>query len=179
METISRAYFQGGDNSSIQIGKYLRLFMFYVVETPLGGCSAREKTYATGHWIGKATDANKNRKFNEFLSGYVQEKDALIWCEASDFEKKLQENDLNECFPPQKFEEKVVYKNTEDNYMKSLFRHIRNAFAHGSYCIQTSRKVHWFVFEDQDKHKNLSARGMLKVETLFNWMTIIQTGPQP
>lgn len=66
---------------------------------------------------------------------------------------------------------KAEYKG--DNRMQCLMRHIRNGIAHGlSFAFPTGT----VLLEDMEK-KSVTARILLKRETLLDWIPIVKNGP--
>lgn len=64
----------------------------------------------------------------------------------------------------------------DQNRMQCLFRHIRNSFAHGL-TYELSDDV--LLLEDQAGHqdKSITARILVKKQTLIDWIDIIKKGP--
>ena len=94
----------------------------------------------------------------------------------------MQESDLKNGFPEDSISEKI-YIRVDDNELMSIFRHLRNSFAHGRFNVIDSNGEQYFLFEDRstriDKKKNtypISARMILRESTLLKWIEIIEGG---
>jgi hypothetical protein len=71
----------------------------------------------------------------------------------------------------------VFLRNDEKTVMQSLFSAIRNAFAHGSFSVQTYKKVRVYFFANH--HDYLKAEIVLQEKTLLEWISILQEGYKP
>ena len=69
----------------------------------------------------------------------------------------------------------MFLKHEERTVLPSLFSAIRNAFAHGSFSIQTKKKIRVYYFENYDGY--MKAKIALREETLLAWIRIIEAGP--
>lgn len=58
----------------------------------------------------------------------------------------------------------------------SVFYHIRNAFAHGRFDFRILNNEKYYIMEDAYKDLKVSARMILKKQTLLNWIDIIEGG---
>lgn len=75
----------------------------------------------------------------------------------------------------------VVYVNSRSNTILSIFKHLRNAFAHGRFVMYPLGDDYMFALESVDHSRNVlnvKARMVLKASTLLKWMEIIRRGPQ-
>ena len=80
-----------------------------------------------------------------------------------------------------KDQERIVVYDNHTNIVLSIFKHIRNALAHGRFVMYPMGDDYMFAMESVDNHKEalvLKARMILRASTLINWMNIIRTGPQ-
>ncbi len=69
----------------------------------------------------------------------------------------------------------VFLKTDEKTVMQSLFSAIRNAFAHGSFCVKKYEKTQVYFFSNYDNY--LKAEIILQEDTLIKWINIIRKGP--
>lgn len=53
----------------------------------------------------------------------------------------------------------------------SLFRHIRNSFAHGSFQTKIVQGASYLVLQDGNTKGKMSSRMVLKTERLETWIT--------
>lgn len=66
----------------------------------------------------------------------------------------------------------VIGKNSEPNKYFKLFRHIRNGLAHGNFrLIYNSHRQKMVIIQDDDSH-NVTARIVLKLDTLLKLVRI-------
>ncbi len=90
----------------------------------------------------------------------------------SDIQKKLSENKVH-GISLQMNEFICVEKLSSENRVSCIFRHIRNAIAHGRY----KKKDGLVLFEDMSRNgKNITGRLLLKEETLISWIEIFNAG---
>lgn len=74
----------------------------------------------------------------------------------------------------------VVYVNSRTNVVLSIFKHIRNALAHGRFMMYQIGDDYMFALESVDNSRHglvVKARMLLKASTLLEWMKIIKKGP--
>ena len=75
----------------------------------------------------------------------------------------------------------VVYVNSKTNLVLSIFKHIRNALAHGRFVMYPVGEDFMFVLESVDNSRQglvVKARMVLRASTLIKWMNIVKSGPQ-
>lgn len=58
------------------------------------------------------------------------------------------------------------------NIFNSIFRHIRNSLAHGRFILYEVDNTEYLFFEDVN-HEKVTARMVVKIETLLQWISII------
>lgn len=156
---------------------FQKIFFFFTIFTPCTDLSCRGKSLKSYRWDDKKVlkDFLIKQKSIEIQSGNTYE----------ELEAKLQESDLKNGFPEDTISEKI-YIRVDDNELMSIFRHLRNSFAHGRFNVIDSNGEQYFLFEDRstriDKKKNtypVSARMILRKSTLLKWITIIEGGEKP
>ena len=67
----------------------------------------------------------------------------------------------------------IIFKLTSTSKLESIFRHIRNSFAHGNFYIDSKRNYH---LEDY-YHDEYTSKILLNEKTLLAWIDIITKGP--
>ena len=75
----------------------------------------------------------------------------------------------------------AIYVNSSTNIVLSIFKHIRNALAHGRFIMVPMGDDIMFVLESVDNNRQslvVKARMVLRYSTLIRWMEIIKMGPQ-
>ena len=87
----------------------------------------------------------------------------------------------NDFYQHRNQERIVVYVNSRSNLILSIFKHIRNALAHGRFIMVPMGDDIMFVLESVDNNRQslvVKARMVLRYSTLIRWMEIIKMGPQ-
>ncbi len=75
----------------------------------------------------------------------------------------------------------AIYVDSHSNLVLSIFKHIRNALAHGRFIMVPMGDDYSFVMESVDNNKQtliVKARIVLKASTLLKWKEIVLKGPQ-
>lgn len=68
----------------------------------------------------------------------------------------------------------IIFKLTSTSKLESIFRHIRNSFAHGNFYIDSKRNYH---LEDY-YHDKYTSKILLNEKTLLAWIDVITKGPK-
>lgn len=68
----------------------------------------------------------------------------------------------------------IIFKLTSTSKLESIFRHIRNSFAHGNFYIDSKRNYH---LEDY-YHDKYTSKILLNEKTLLAWIDVITRGPK-
>lgn len=66
----------------------------------------------------------------------------------------------------------IIFKLTSTSKLESIFRHIRNSFAHGNFYIDSKRNYH---LEDY-YHDKYTSKILLNEKTLLAWIDVITKG---
>ena len=152
------------------------IIIFFVFHIPVEGVSARGKSLKEYGW-GKKSKTNDFKELKRRLIEFGEMNEKYFVCE-DNFEKlksALTKNQLID-FPKDIENQKVVFKKDKSSMIDSLIFHIRNAFAHGRVALYKNGQ--YIVMEDiNPKSKVISARMILKKETLMKWIYIIRKGP--
>lgn len=162
------------------------LIRFYCIECPVPKSSSHGIDLVEYGW-----DApwKKPQKLNCKLKK-ASTNEHLCWSVTAykDMEGKLLSAGLQTIDYDSSFlEEIAVFYDSKSNQTLSLLTHIRNSFAHGRfYVFESTDDVTWIVMEDVAKWKKddpqgtkrLSARILLRVETLESWIDLIKRGPE-
>ena len=77
---------------------------------------------------------------------------------------------LKQSFKLKAKENGQIEVTSSETRMEGLFRHIRNSLAHGRTYIFNNVSI---MLEDSDENGTLSARILIKAQSLIEWMTII------
>ena len=152
------------------------IIIFFVFHIPVEGVSARGKSLKEYGW-GKKSKANDFKELKRRLIEFGEMNEKYFVCE-DNFEKlknALTENQLID-FPGNIEKQKLVFTKNKNGINESLIFHIRNAFAHGRVAFYKNGQ--YIVMEDiNPQNKVISARMILKKETLMKWIYIIRKGP--
>ena len=187
--TIEPAWIQSSIPADIHESDRWRNFLdFFLICSPCNYQSFRRKTIES-IW-GKAPWTSK-RYLKRHLNFAISGDDSCIISKANskaDFDRLLIETQLTDDFfknPDRQSIALVKAPNPGNNsvYM-SFFYHLRNSLAHGRFgLIENSKKEAVFLFEDGRPTDNrtlfeLTARGIILIESLFNIIEVIEAGPQ-
>lgn len=158
---------------------YNKIYMFFVINSPVDGMSSRGKSFSDYGW---KTPWRKpfclRRQFNSLSNN----KELIYSAQKYDnMDEALEKADLKD-FPPRDIEkERVCIYNGKKTQYLSLFYHIRNSLAHGRFNIENDT----FIMEDvaprrkgmSEGSRKCSARMILKTGTLIKWIELIEGGP--
>ena len=161
--------------------KLFRIVIFYVFHNPCAGLSVMSKSLSDYNWsnpFGKPFYLNKHLKD-------VSNSEKLVF-PADNYEnilEQLEKADLKDNFPSNLSRERIVMHDNKDNHYMSIFYHIRNSLAHGRINIVDVDGECIFILEDvNERRKNnkgevaVSARMIIKRDTLLKWIDIIEMG---
>ena len=165
----------------IRTEEVLRVYKFFVMNSPVDGLSSRQKSLLDYGWN---TPWRKPYSMRKRLNHLVGNKDFLFTAQKYDtLDVTLTAADLM-TFPPTDHKERAAIHNGKSTQYLSLFFHIRNGFAHGRYnTIQDGDDI-IFIMEDvtsrrkgmANGQKTLSARIVIRLSTLSRWMDLIEGG---
>lgn len=162
-------YYKKFDKSyPVTTKKFQTVLGFYLFECPTPGTSVRAKTFKELGWEGKKQFAKLK---SEMLSNATQSlKMNYHPCKKDELEKWFKE--VEKVKPVDEY--CVFLKHDEKTVMQSLFSAIRNAFAHGSFGIDTFQGVRVYFFSNYNEY--LKAEIVLQEDTLLNWIELIKNG---
>ena len=99
-----------------------------------------------------------------------------------DMKSVLESTKLKKNFHKSRNVERIAAFKGKENEIMCIFRHIRNALAHGRIAIYNDSGEIYFVLED-GKRKNekleVRSRMVLKESTLIEWKRTIESGKIP
>lgn len=168
---------------------YIRIYRFFVVNSPVSGLSARGKDIAKEY--GWKKPWSSPYYLNKQLKELTTDKNLLY--SASSYEQKksstkkveLMDEAIKKAnivvFPETDFERICIY-NSKKNQIISTFSHIRNSFAHCRYNVVDKGDERFYCFEDVDPKEDskgmvkVSARIVLKESSLIKWIELIESG---
>lgn len=154
-----------------------QLIVFYVFHVPVVDVSARAKPLELFGW-GTKSKHDDFKQLKRKLIKYGNMSNELFLCEEgwAKLKKAILNNRLDP-FPSKIMEERVTYRKVKSGEVDSLLAHIRNSFAHGRLAFYLEQNEVYFVMEDIDDKRHVSARLILSKGTLIRWKTIIESGP--
>lgn len=159
-----------------------KLYRFYVLENPVDRLSA--------HCVGLAERGWESPwKYPEHLNRKIKDasNSAHLFFSAArleDVEDALKRAGLLEAHEIPEYETACFF-NSERNQVMSCFCHIRNSFCHGRFKAFARNGEPWLALEDKSTQgvkgkdgKKLSARMVLRLSTLLQWIDIVEGGPE-
>lgn len=153
-----------------------RIVVFYVFHSPCKNTSAIGKTLQEYGW---SDPWKKPYCLNEQLKQASTNCKLIFSANKLDqMDEKLKEASLYDDFPSDLSTERICVHDCKKNQIMSMFRHIRNAFAHGRLNMREVNGECVFVMEDLGDRKKdkVSARMILRKSTLLKWIDIIESG---
>lgn len=147
------------------------LYSFYVVHCPVKGKSERCVPLSIYGWESKKDIYFLKKKLlrekfkNEIRNVKVKK--------TGDMEIVLKEMVLGIDFEESNQERFAMY--CVGPFLDCLFTHIRNSFAHGNFSLYEKSK--YLLLEDRNI-KGCRFKMIIKKETLFDWIKIIEEGPK-
>lgn len=166
-----QAKYKKSFDSDIKLGNnnFQKILKFYLFECPTPGKSRRGTTFEGFGWQGTKqfsklktlllAAASNSLKFNYYP------------CSKNELPDKF--SMVEKVSPVDEY--CVFLKTDEKTVMQSLFSAIRNAFAHGSFCVKKYEKTQVYFFSNYDNY--LKAEIILQEDTLIKWIDIIRKGP--
>lgn len=159
-------------NDKITYGSrsFQKIIDFYLFHSPVESQTARGVLFRDFGWSDASFHTLK----------------ALMMDAASDQLRKrykaCKTNELEGCFEqfglsvakPDLIETAVFLADNDRTVMRSLYRAIRHAFAHGSFKFSTKNKVKYYYLENFDGY--CKARLILREDTLLKWIDVIKAG---
>lgn len=161
--------------------RLLSLLDFYVFENPCSSLTSRSKTIEAYGWN---EPWRKPTYLNRKLKDCSSNKHLYYSSSTLDgMEKPIADAGLFGDIVLDK--ERVCFYDNMHNQTLSCLYHLRNAFCHGRFALlEDEEDAIWIAIEDVSSKqrkgrtgKKLSARMLLKIETLEAWKSLIITGP--
>ena len=159
-----------------------KIIKFFVINTPCEKVSAREKPFTEYGWD------DKNPKKEGYLHKKLLEIANLerdinyFTCEKLDEEIQMFSNaDMNEAFYDKCISNRIAFL-INGNEVISLFKAIRNGFAHARFTIRLVDTKEFIAMENgvaiSANQFEVKARIFISKETLLSWIDLIQNGAQ-
>ena len=148
---------------------FQKIVEFYLFECPVEEVSSRATTFAEKGWKGHYFTTLKARMLN------VASKDLkkrYYPCKKEELESRFTEMEKLK-----KGEEYCVFlKHDEKRVMESLYKAIRNAFAHGSFKAGKDKGKTIYYFSNFEGY--CKAQIQLKESTLLEWIEVFNSDPE-
>lgn len=157
--------------------QFIRIITFFVFHSPVNNLSARQICLSEYGWN---TPWRKPYYLNKQLKQATNNYE-LLFSSATlkEMNDALTKANLVNSFPSDIVRERICIYDCKKNQFISVFYHIRNAFAHGRFDLRKLNNVEYYIMEDVKKAKKdlqVSARMILKKQTLLRWIDIIEGG---
>ena len=174
--------YQQEDDYELSQSEFYMLYSFYVTYSCCGNQSLKKRTFAEYGWGNFARSIG-----NKISDRSVYLKDALteiidlddrthfiFITDGDDVSQCLSQVDLADgILADLETERCVCMKNNEKNRFLNLFYRIRDGFAHGKFLLKYSRNgLRSVIIQDDDGH-NVTARIVLKLDTLLKMVEVI------
>lgn len=163
---------------------YNSLTRLYIIETPVKTLSSLSVPLESYGWT---SPWSKPEYLNRKLKGAMSNQQSL-YSSASygAMEQTLSKAGLLTESVEKNPTECIVIYNNQKNQIMSTFYHIRNSLCHGRFRFFKDKRVIWVALEDVTKYKELngvptsrlSARMVIKYQTLLSWEKIIKNKDQ-
>ena len=148
-----------------------KILDFYLFSCPTPDISKRSRTFEQLGWKGSKQFAQLKSRLISAASNGLQSN--YYPCKKDELEEKFAV--VSTVHPVDEY--CVFLRNDEKTVLQSLFSAIRNAFAHGSFSVQTYKKVRVYFFANY--HNYLKAEIVLQEKTLLAWIDILESGYNP
>lgn len=156
-----------------------RIVIFFVFHSPCANLSSMGKTLAEYGWSAPwRKPFYLNKQLQQAASNYK-----LIY-PASNYDamdEASEKADLKDNFPSDFLRERICIYDNMHNHFLSVFYHLRNAFAHCRLNMVDVNGECVFILEDivpakSPAQEKVSARMILRKQTLLKWIDIIEGG---
>ncbi|PWL78227.1 MAG: hypothetical protein DBY20_07865 [Coriobacteriia bacterium] len=159
-----------------------KLVDFYITHPPFAKSSCQERLI---DYYGWDNPWNPPTSLGERLTRVCDNENPIYKADKQEeMQDKLEKAGLLRCVDLPEQETACMW-DSKRNQMLSLFYHIRNSLCHGRYVVLIRGGDLWIAAEDMaprkqngEKEKRLTARMVLRVDTLLKWVDIITAGPE-
>ena len=149
--------------SNVNLQKILK---FYLFECPVPGISVRGRKFQDFGISGSAAFSRLKKNMLNNASSSLRGN----YKPSKKNELDIYFSLMNSVNPPDEY--CVFLKYDEKHVMQSLFSAIRNAFAHGSFCVKNYSGTRIYFLANHDGY--LKAEVVLHENTLLNWIDCIK-----
>ncbi len=169
------------ENNDNLIEKYNETLRFYLLNCPSKAENSPSKQFTDLYllWGKNCFSRDKNQLRAKLLNNNVKgigDKTGGVANSANDMKHRVEAFELSELRRSKLVsfnkESRIVMVDNLKNQCLSLFRHLRNSIAHGSFLIYTQGDIDYYIFQDSCK-EHITARGIIDIKILENWKDII------
>lgn len=156
------------------------LFEFYVLHSPVVGQSDKGVSIMDCGWSVNSWKGDLGEKLDSALSDIRGNFYLPSRYRGAGLSKLFYHADLVDGVLSDVVTERAASRQASDPYAYlRLFRHIRNCLAHGRFIVVDSRTDSglMIIMEDRDRY-SITARMVLRLETLEKWREIVLGGPE-
>lgn len=166
------------DEYSLDVDEYALLYSFYVTYSLCGRQSAKKRTFLDYGWANNTITIKENGKqkcsdIGQAMARIMDFKNIsnFVFTEEDDLDAQFRSNDLgNGQIRDCDVERAVIAKTSESNKYLKLFYRIRDGLAHGKFLLKFSTKKEKMVIIQDDDGHNVTARIVIKLSTLLNFI---------
>ena len=163
----------GLDDYSLSVEEYYRLYSFYVTYSLCGNQSIKKRYFVDYGW---PSNSIKGTNLGKELHSLIDLRNNSHFCfsKENNLIEKFEELDLQDgIISNLEYERAVIgITNGDNNYLK-LFYRIRDGFAHGRFNLRYSSQYEKMVVIQDNDSVNVTARIVIKLETLLNFIDVI------
>lgn len=175
---INPGWIHKNENAKHYDTEFIRIFLFFVVNTPCVELSSRGKDLKEYGWSKDLWRKNYLKDSLFDVAGLVRDDTFVVAKKTDEMKKACEKGIAKKGFHVDRSKEKVVIYKSKDNEFLSICHHIRNSFAHGRFSIfDEANGDEVFVMEDGIKHNGkfqVRSRMILKKTTLIKWLDILE-----
>lgn len=161
------------------IDKLKDIIIFYVFNTPCENASSSSIPMRNYGWKNNVFKTYDLKNYLYDFAGLERDKSLFFVKKLEEMHTSLRSAQLTGEFHKRRNTEKIVVYKGKDNEIMCIFRHIRNALAHGRIAIYSVKNEIIYVLEDGIVKQNefeVRARMILKESTLIEWKETIESG---
>lgn len=160
------------DEYKLSENEFFRIYSFYVTYSMCGSLSAKKRSFTDYGWPNNSLkDEELKSALREVIS--LNRNPNFIFTEENDLGKRFSSLKLDDGeIKNLDFERAVIARTAGTNYIK-LFHRIRNGLAHGKFKLRYSTVGEKMVVIQDDNGYNVTARIVIKLNTLLDFIKVI------
>lgn len=161
------------DEYALSENEYYCIYSFFVTYSMCGSQSAKKRTFSDYGW---SVENVKNTTLGSALENVLNLNRNLDFIFTDKDELAIQFNSKNLPDGPLidiDKERAVISKTSEPNKHLKLFYRVRDGFAHGKFILRLSSNSEKMVIIQDDNSHNVTARIVIKLNTLLNYVNAV------